>query len=110
MSELIQSDLFKRPTRHERAIIIGSRKLILGVDGEKTFFEHGADPGERQPFSPSGPERQDLERALEEVVGRMGEFSEGMNVDFTSGDDADSVSHVQLFSFRNPASSSRRIE
>jgi uncharacterized sulfatase len=77
VSELIRHQAFRRHTRHERAVIMASRKLIVDVDGQKVFFDQESDPGEKQASGLSDSERQELERALDAFVAEMGEHRPG---------------------------------
>jgi arylsulfatase A-like enzyme len=65
------SELVKTPeedaTRirpHERAIVVGERKLIVGVHGEREFYRLDVDPGERHAASEAGPDGAALESRM----------------------------------------------
>jgi arylsulfatase A-like enzyme len=46
-SELLHDKNHRRLSPHERALVMGSKKLIVGVDGESEFYDSGLDPGEK---------------------------------------------------------------
>ncbi len=54
-----------RVTPHERAVVLGSHKLIAGVGGERELYDLRADPLERQPDALGPEHRAALERALQ---------------------------------------------
>jgi arylsulfatase A-like enzyme len=66
-SELIKAKGTLRRTPHERAAIVDGRKLIVGVDGERDYYELDSDPGERNPASPGSSMRARLDLALEQL-------------------------------------------
>ncbi len=59
-----------RLTPHARAVVLGPRKLITGVGGEREFYDRGRDPGETDPGGVERQDRERLRRALESFVER----------------------------------------
>ena len=59
-----------RLTPHARAVVLGPRKLIAGVGGEREFYDRGRDPGETDPGGVERQDRERLRRALESFVER----------------------------------------
>jgi arylsulfatase A-like enzyme len=66
--ELVRPAQDKRPSPHERAVILDQHKLIAGVDGEREFFDLHADPGETQSSALGAEDRTALEAALQHHV------------------------------------------
>jgi arylsulfatase A-like enzyme len=48
-SELLRGKNDRRLSPHERALVMGSKKVILGVGGEREFYDTDLDPGEKNP-------------------------------------------------------------
>jgi len=72
-SELIEAPMGVRITDHQRAIVLGSSKLIAGINGEREFYDYAADPGEENPLGvPRDEERELLEQGLGDFVTRFG--------------------------------------
>ncbi|MBX3025596.1 sulfatase [bacterium] len=65
VSELIKVANATRYSPHERAVIIGSDKMIAGVDGQREFYELASDPAERHGDAVAAPVRAALERVTE---------------------------------------------
>lgn len=57
----------KRFTPHEHAVIAGSRKLIVGLNGEHEFYDLAADPGEKNPNGLSDAARADLQGIYDDI-------------------------------------------
>lgn len=49
-TELIRAEGALRTTPHERAVVLGNRKLIVGTDRELEYYDLEADPGESNPI------------------------------------------------------------
>lgn len=64
-SELIKTERTLRLTPHERATVEDSTKLITGVDGARSYYELGTDPGETNPNAVAPPQRVALDRAID---------------------------------------------
>jgi arylsulfatase A-like enzyme len=62
-SELLRSHA-RRLSPHERALVMDSKKVILGVGGESEFYDTRADPAEKNPGVLSEESRAALRRAL----------------------------------------------
>ena len=82
-SELIVPDRseaqYIRP--HERAIVLGSQKLIVGPGGETELYDLASDPGEHRAAAPPAATRATLDRALAQFGTRMAhEGSAGASV------------------------------
>ena len=82
-SELIVPDRseaqYIRP--HERAIVLGSQKLIVGPGGETELYDLASDPGEHRAAAPPAATRATLDRALAQFGTRMAhEGSTGVSV------------------------------
>ena len=56
---------------HERAVVLGSQKLILGPGGESELYDLASDPDERRPAAASDATRSSVDRALAEFGTRM---------------------------------------
>ncbi len=56
---------------HERAIVLGSRKLIVGPGGETEFYDLASDPAERRVAARSEATRTTLDRVLAQFGTRM---------------------------------------
>ena len=70
VSELIRPQIFRR-SPHQRAVVIGSSKLIVDVDGSRHYFDRAADPAERGTPPLSDSERGALDAAFESFVARL---------------------------------------
>jgi choline-sulfatase len=66
-SELIKAEETLRRTQHERAVILDGHKLIVGIDGEREYYDLRADPGEESPTSPDDGIRTRLDGAMEQL-------------------------------------------
>jgi len=66
---------------HERAIVLGSQKLIVGPGGETELYDLASDPGEHRAAAPPAATRATLDRALAQFGTRMAhEGSAGASV------------------------------
>jgi arylsulfatase A-like enzyme len=65
-SELVKSpeEESSRLRPHERAIVVGDRKLIVGVHGEREFYRLDVDPREQHATSEAGPDGAALESRM----------------------------------------------
>jgi arylsulfatase A-like enzyme len=72
-SELIKAKETVRRSPHERAVVLDHDKLIVGVEGEREYYDLAADPGEKNPQATS--RRSDLDRALQQLY--AGEAARG---------------------------------
>jgi arylsulfatase A-like enzyme len=57
----------KRLTPHEHAVVSGRRKLIVGIDGEREYYDLKVDPGERNPQGLAEADRLELQRIYEQM-------------------------------------------
>jgi len=57
----------QRRTPHEHAAIVDGEKLIVGVDGERDYFNLHSDPGEKDAVSPDEGMRARLDGAMEQL-------------------------------------------
>jgi arylsulfatase A-like enzyme len=64
LSELISSKTATRLTPHERAIVLGERKLIVGVGEEREEYDLARDPAETKRLEEPTPKTQTLLAAL----------------------------------------------
>jgi arylsulfatase A-like enzyme len=69
-AELIKPAGARRFTPHERALVVGERKLIVGVNGEREFYRLDVDPGEHDPDGIPAAERSALETRLSAIRDR----------------------------------------
>jgi arylsulfatase A-like enzyme len=60
----------ERLCSHERAVIVGRRKLILGMTGEREVYDLAADPEERHAEDGAGPDASLLLAALDRLRAR----------------------------------------
>ncbi len=60
----------KRLTPHEHAVVSGSRKLIVGIGGEREFYDLKVDPGEKDANGLTEAERSELQATYEQIRGR----------------------------------------
>jgi arylsulfatase A-like enzyme len=60
----------KRVTPHEHAVVWGSHKLIVGIDGEREFYDLAADPGEKDPNGLTDGARTELQARYEIIRAR----------------------------------------
>jgi len=67
-SELIM-DPTARQRPHERAVVAGTHKLIVDVDGGREFYDLRADPSEANPQALGDAERAELVAAVEQLQG-----------------------------------------
>jgi arylsulfatase A-like enzyme len=89
VSELIQPEPLRR-RRHERAVVIGSYKLIADVDGRHRYFDLDADPSEKKADSIPDAVKSELTRAL-------AAFAERVPLDHTTREiPMDAESHAEL--------------
>ena len=56
---------------HERAIVLGSQKLIVGPGGETELYDLASDPGEHRAAAPPAATRATLDRTLAQFGTRM---------------------------------------
>jgi len=63
-SELIRDADHRRLSPHERALVMGSKKLIVGVGGEGEFYDTQRDPREQNPDGLPAEDRTTLWRTL----------------------------------------------
>jgi arylsulfatase A-like enzyme len=68
MSELIRPMALRRGPLHERALMLGSAKLIVDTDGTRHYFDRAADPQERGSASLPEAQRRALDAAFERLV------------------------------------------
>ena len=69
VSELLRAQILRRgPLQHERAVVIGSSKLIVEVDGTRHYFERSTDPGERGVAPLPESRRRALDQAHDRFV------------------------------------------
>jgi hypothetical protein len=71
----------KRFTPHEHAIVVGTRKLIVGTGGEHEYYDLEADPGEKNPDGLSEAERNTLQSAYDAVRTRARERAAPRNTE-----------------------------
>ncbi len=69
-TELIKMPEGKRYTPHEHAVVSGSRKLIVGHDGEREYYDLSGDPSEMNPHALTEAERLDLQGTYERFRAR----------------------------------------
>lgn len=65
LAELTRTEELDRRRRspHTQAVILGSHKLIAGIDGEREYYDLAADPAERAPDALTAAQRATLEDA-----------------------------------------------
>jgi len=56
---------------HERAVVLGSQKLIVGAGGETERYDLASDPDERRPAAAADATHAPLDRALAQFGTRM---------------------------------------
>jgi len=71
LSELIKETTDRRKP-HERAVITGTDKLILGVDGEHEYYDLRADPGESNPDALAAERREQLSEEVHRLLADPG--------------------------------------
>lgn len=72
-SQLIRPAEAKRTSPHEQAVVMGRRKLITGVDGEREFYDLQADAQEKDSSGLDQAERSRLADTLAQFLARAKE-------------------------------------
>jgi arylsulfatase len=67
VSELLRVKIVPYKSSHERAVMAAGRKLILGIDGRREFYDLSRDPLETDPEGLGDVERAALASAADEI-------------------------------------------
>jgi arylsulfatase A-like enzyme len=72
VAELMEAPVMRRGLGHERALLLGDDKLIVGIDGARHYYDRARDPGERGGEGPPDERRRRLDAALERYLAAVG--------------------------------------
>ena len=67
VSELLRVKIVPYKSPHERAVLGAGRKLILGVDGRREFYDLSRDPFETDPEALGDADRAELVSRADQV-------------------------------------------
>jgi arylsulfatase A-like enzyme len=56
----------KRSPPHQHAVVVGSRKLIVGLNGEREYYDLAADPSEKNPNALNEEQRADVDAVYDQ--------------------------------------------